>query len=373
MQPQNGFPKELLHQPIAQRIAYFENYTTGHANLLKASESLTHSIHEPAGASLIFVFGPTGVGKSTLLKRVTQKLTEAALSEMDAEKGYIPIAGIEAMSPEFSNFDWKDFYVRALVALKEPMIEKKINRTDSKLKLRLALESALSNRKPDAFFVDEAQHLGKVASGRKLRDQTDCIKSLANIAQTRFVLCGTYELLMLRNLSGQLCRRSTDIHFPRYFAESSKDQEAFKKLVRTFQYHLPLPETPNLEGCWDFCYERSIGCAGILKNWLSRTLSAVLKQNDDAKTLTFEDLERHAKSLEECIIMLAEAKEEEKKLQGNPKLRDQLRVDLGLDVVDSPEVESSISQEKPAVKSARDVGKPLPHRRPVGKDQYASQ
>jgi hypothetical protein len=253
------------------------------------------------------------------------------------------------------------------------MIEKKINRTDSKLKLRLALESALSNRKPDAFFVDEAQHLGKVASGRKLRDQTDCIKSLANITQTRFVLCGTYELLMLRNLSGQLCRRSTDIHFPRYLAESKKEREQFQSILQTFQGHFPLPEAPDLLGCWDFCYERSIGCVGILKDWLSRTLSAVLTHDNNAKTLTFEDLERHAESLEECIIMLTEAKEEEKKLKGNPELRDQLRADLGLDVVDSPEVESSISQEQPAVKKARDVGKPLPHRHPVGKDQYAGQ
>ncbi len=71
--------------------------------------------------------------------------------------------------------------------------------------------------------------------------------------------------------------------------------------------------------------------------------------------------------------MLTDAKDEEKKLQGNPKLRDQLRVDLGLDVIDSSQVKSSISQEKPAVKRARSVGKPLPRRRPVGKDQYVGQ
>jgi hypothetical protein len=373
MQPQDGFPQELLHQPITQRIAYFENYTMAHPKLMEAAQNLMHSILQPAGASLIFVFGPTGVGKSTLLKRVTQKLTEAALSEMDADKAYIPIAGIEAMSPDFSNFDWNDFYVRALMAFKEPMIEKKMNRTNSKLKLRLALESALSNRKPKAFFVDEAQHLGKVASGRKLRDQTDCIKSLANIAQTRFVLCGTYELVILRNLSGQLCRRSTDIHFPRYLAESSQDQKVFKSIVQTFQRHLPLPETPDLLGCWDFCYERSIGCVGILKDWLTCTLSAVLEEDNDTKTLTLKDLERHAKSLEECMIMLTDAKDEEKKLQDNPEIRDKLRIALGLDVTNSSQVKSSISQEKPAVKSARDVGKPLPYRHPVGKDQYVGQ
>ena len=142
--------------------------------------------------------------------------------------------------------------------------------------------------------MDEAQNLGKVASGRKLRDQTDCLKSLANLGKTRFLLSGTYELLMLRNLSAQLCRRTLDIHFPRYRAEVEQDIRAFKSVVQTFQRYLPLAETPDLLECWDLCYERSIGCVGILKDWLSRTLSAVLERDDMALTLTRKDLERHA-------------------------------------------------------------------------------
>lgn len=371
MQSQNGFPKELLQQPMSQRIAYFENYAMAHPKLKEAAEQLMHSIRQPAGASLIFVFGPTGVGKSTLLRRITEKLTEAALLKMEADKGYIPIAGIEAIAPEFSNFDWKDFYVRALMALKEPMIDKKINRASSKLKLRLALESALNNRKPDAFLVDEAQNLGKVTSGRKLRDQTDCIKSLANIAQTQFVLCGTYEVLMLRNLSGQLCRRSTDIHFPRYWAESESDRDVFESIVQTFQSHLPLLEVPGLTDHWDYCYERSIGCVGILKDWLSRTLNAVLERDKEAATLTVKDLERHAWSAEQCWIMLSEAKEEEKKLIDRVGRQDELRVALGLNVAAS-QIDSG-SQKKSAAKKPGSVGKPSPRRRPVGEDQYASQ
>ncbi len=82
-------------------------------------------------------------------------------------------------------------------------------------------------------------------------------------------------------------------------------------VVQTFQRYLPLAETPNLLECWDFCYERSIGCVGILKDWLSRTLSAVLDSDENALTLTRFDLERHAWSSEQCMIMLAEAREEE--------------------------------------------------------------
>ncbi|UBF28556.1 AAA family ATPase [Kovacikia minuta CCNUW1] len=372
MQAERGFPRELLNQPVSARITYFQSYTMPHPKLRVAAQKLKYSIHQPAGASLIFVFGPSGVGKSTLLRKIAQDLTEVALPRMEIHKGYIPVADIEAIAPEFSNFDWKDFYVRALMALKEPMIEKKISRTDSKLKLRLALESALKNRKPDAFFVDEAQNLGKVASGRKLRDQTDCIKSLANITQTQFVLCGTYELLVLRNLSGQLCRRSTDIHLPRYFAEFDNDRQAFQAVLSTFQSYLPLLEAPSLSENWDFCYERSIGCIGILKDWLSRTLSAVLEEDNNARTLTLKHLERHAWSTSQCSIMLKEAKEGEKKLGDKRTTDDQLRADLGLDPsISLPDV--AVSSEASNENSTRRVGEPLPRRRPVGEEECVNQ
>jgi predicted AAA+ superfamily ATPase len=125
MNTQAGFPKELLLQPVSNRIAYFRDYTLAHPKLKEADQKLMHAIHEPGGPALIFVFGPTGVGKSTLLKRVTQKLLQEAMPLMETDKGYIPIAGVEIKTPENSNFDWNDFYVRALMALEEPMIDKK--------------------------------------------------------------------------------------------------------------------------------------------------------------------------------------------------------------------------------------------------------
>ena len=86
-------------------------------------------------------------------------------------------------------------------------------RIDSRSVLRVALESAIRQRRPLAFLVDEAQHLAKIAGGRKLQDQLDCVKSLAIRTQTVHVLAGTYDLLILRQLSGQLSRRTRHIHF----------------------------------------------------------------------------------------------------------------------------------------------------------------
>jgi len=366
MLSQDGFPVALLKQPIQERVAYFKNYTMAHPKLLEAAQKLMQTLNEPAGVSLLFLFGPTGVGKSTLLRRTSQKLIEAALPALEKDRGRIPIAGIEAATPEFSHFDWKDFYLRALKAIEEPFLDIPARRITN-FQLRMELENALRQRQLTVFYIDEAQNLGKVASGRKLRDQADCIKSLANLTRVQFILAGTYELLILRNLSAQLCRRSIDIHFSRYLANQADDLRAFQGVVQTFQRHLPLPEQPDLLENWDYCYERSIGCVGILKDWLSRTLAAAL--SDGATTLTRKHLERHAWSREQCTIVLAEAKEGEDRLESHTTSTT-LRVALGLEVATD---ESSKIAVAPAGKRQRKaVGQPLPQRRPVGDGQHVS-
>ncbi|MFS0520189.1 hypothetical protein ACEYW6_36695 [Nostoc sp. UIC 10607] len=70
MSDEEGFPKQLLEQSIPERIAYFKNYTMAHPKLLSASQKLMLTVEEPAATSLMFLFGPTGVGKTTLLRRM---------------------------------------------------------------------------------------------------------------------------------------------------------------------------------------------------------------------------------------------------------------------------------------------------------------
>jgi energy-coupling factor transporter ATP-binding protein EcfA2 len=357
---QDGNPQSVLSQSITDRLAYFHRYTMAHPKLLDAAHTLMQAIEEPAGISLIFLFGPSGVGKSTLLRRLQQRLLEAAQPNLEIDKGRIPIAGIEAATPEFSNFDWKDFYLRGLAAIQAPSMELVQYSLPTTLKLRFAFEQGLEKRRLTVFYVDEAQNLAKVASGRKLRDQTDCIKSLANLTRVQFILAGTYELLVLRNLNAQLCRRSLDIHFSRYRAENPDDLAAFRNIVQTFQRQLPVLEEPDLVRHWEFCFERSLGCVGILKDWLSRALSVALSEN--ATTLTLKHLELQAWSLDRCSVMLAEAKEGEDQLNP-PSSPSQLRMALGLDP--APPETHSLPSSTAVKRSKQKVGQPRPQRRPI--------
>src|ERR1035438_4397985 len=115
-----------------------------------------------------------------------------------------------------------------------------------------AVEQALRYRRPKAVMIDEAQYLFALASGRSLEDQFNVLKALANRCNTVHVLCGTYDLLRIRNLSGQLSRRSIDIHFPRYDATKASDRRNFIKVLQTFAEQLPLAELPELAKLWEY-------------------------------------------------------------------------------------------------------------------------
>ncbi len=283
-----AFPDELLQRPMSERLAYFRSYTVAHPQLKAVSEALRRAIQEPGGASLIFVVGPTGVGKTTLRLRIERELKEQFLSAGEPEPGRIPVVGFEAAAPDSGNFSWKDYYRRALGALEEPLINYKLNHPTSgscrdksgewngssrvcSPELRQALEQALRHRRPAAVLIDEAQHFTKIASGRRLSDQLDCLKSLASLTGCVHVLIGTYELLPCRNLSAQLSRRSLDIHFRRYRVDNPDDVIAFQRVIFSFQRHLPLAEEPELWRDWEFCYTHSLVCRNPQRLVCART------------------------------------------------------------------------------------------------------
>jgi len=270
MPADEGFPRELLSQPPEARLAYFAAKVVAHPRLTEAHRAVRDALRQPTGASLILVYGPTGVGKTTLRLRLEQQLIADALPVMEKDPARVPVVAVEAVAPESGQFNWKDYYKRALVALDEPLLARKITvtaaenpdairpvvrRSASAPALRWVLEQCLRQRRVGVCLIDEAQHLKRLASGRRLLDQMDTLKSLAALTGTMHVLVGTYELLGLTNLSAQLSRRSVEIHFGRYRAESDKDRLAFKSVVLTFQRHMPLVNEPDLVGSWEILYE----------------------------------------------------------------------------------------------------------------------
>ncbi len=328
-----------------ERLQAFKR-TIAHPHLQSVDKALREAIQETGGASLVNVYGPARVGKSTMKNHVMRTITLEMLSLLEQDRERIPLLSIVPRPPLSGSFSWKDFFQRGLIAFDEPLIDHKIaldteddeKQSDvSRIKrkppegtkdaLRQSFETAAKRRRPVAIFIDEAQHLGKVSS-IQLQNQLDCIKSLADDTGTIIVLIGTYELLPLRNLSAQLIGRSLDIHFPRYRG-TEKELSQFKNVLRTFQDALPfVEETDILLQHWEFCYQRSIGCVGNLRLMLVRAVRAALWA--DAKTLRWNDLKTHAFSEAESYEMMLEACEGEKELASKPKQHADLLKMLGL-------------------------------------------
>jgi hypothetical protein len=358
--PPRAFPDELLQRSLSERLAYFRSYTVAHPQLKMVSEALRRTLQEPGGASLIFVVGPTGVGKTTLRLRIEQEQKQRFLAASNPEPGRIPVVGFEAAAPDSGNFNWKDYYRRALGALAEPLIDYKLDHPMAgrsgtgeqtaaarvcSPELRQALEQALRHRRPAAVLIDEAQHFTKIASGRRLSDQLDCLKSLASLTNCVHVLIGTYELLPCRNLSAQLSRRSLDIHFRRYRIDNPDDVVAFQRVIFSFQRHLPLAQEPELWRDWELCYTHSLGCVGILKDWFARALADVLERG--APTLTRADLERCAWSLDQCLTTARDTLDGESVFIEKAETANRLRQLLGFGTIAGAET------AKPADKATR--------------------
>lgn len=385
----NRFPIELLAQPTEARWAYFVAKIVAHPRLIEAHQKLKQAIRYATQGRLILIYGPTGVGKTTLRQGIERELLDEAWPDLEEDPSRIPILGLEAVPPELGQFDWIDFYTRALMALNEPLIPYKladdeldydvpgIRRSErgrlviqSGVKtraLRRAMENALQYRRPAAFIIDEAQHLQKVAGGRRLQDQMDAIKSLANRSNTAHVLIGTYELLNLTNLSDQLSRRSYHISFPRYRADCETDIQTFKEVLQTFQQHLPLNREPDLTGQWDYFYEHSAGCVGILKSWLCDALADALENKQ--QTLTDKYLNRHKMSSDRLLNVAHEIIEGEKKLAELESQPAQARQILGLESQLLPKEltpDAQATQSKP--KKGR-IGTRQPTRDPIGRNK----
>jgi hypothetical protein len=320
---------------------------------MEAYEEALCAIRDSSHGSIIFIYGPPGVGKTTLLERIEKHFIETTISKLEKDPERLAVAKVQLSAPTSGNFDWKEFFKHLLIALEEPLVDYKvdrerwgrpdpsaasISRNNMQLvsrdipgirPLRAATEQTLKYRRPLAVLIDDAQHFGIISSGRKLLDQLNILKSLADRSKRTHVLCGTYELIPLRNLNGQLSRRSVNVHFGRYHVENEDHRKEFINVLYTFQEHLPLAETPDLIARWDYFYERSIGCVGVLKDWLTRALSLAL--DTGSSTLPLKFVEQRALSVSQCTAMLREAIAGEKELEEREESRLLLRRSLGLE------------------------------------------
>ena len=364
------YEEELLTKSKEEREKFFNDFTVSHPKMKQVLVELKNEIYK-GSQNIIMVVGPSGVGKSRLFFSTIQSVLNDMKEELELEKSIIPISGIELPNPDMGKFNWKDFYYRALSSLNEPLIEYKINFNNLKngdrnslnlqsrgtaAELRRSIENAFFYRKTKAFLIDEAQHFFKINSnkkgeGEKNQRQFNSIKSLANMGNTKIVLFGTYELNAVINLDGQLSRRVKEIHFSRYDYTKESEKKNFNSILLTFQKLLPLQDEPNLISHSEYIYENSIGCAGILKDWLKRCLADAIE--NDEKTITFSNLKKNALKTKKLLTLANEAISGEIAFKESDSDKDKLKALLGTKKEEEKEARNKKYSTAPGIRKPK--------------------
>jgi len=311
-QDENAFPAHLLKASREERKKYFREYEVLHPRIELIFNRVMRLIREPAGKQIIIVVGPTGAGKSFLIRWLVNELQYEWSKIQHTDPGRIPVAWMEVPAKDTRQPSWGDYYVRALEALEERHIEKKVLYADVSLdvkyvdgnkkliieeatirKYRRALESCFKFRDPMIFLLDEAHELVNTG-GLRVEEQTENLKSLANMSKTLHGLFGTYKILDLLSLdddeeSDQLIRRSCILHLRRYL-DDEDERFIFDSTVNSFLLNMPLKKTSDLSKHLDYIYERTLGCVGILRDWFVGAYTEAV--DEGAATLQLKHLKK---------------------------------------------------------------------------------
>jgi hypothetical protein len=238
--------------------------------------------------SLVQICGPTGVGKSALVRHVVDSIVSKAHTEMQENAGLVPAVYVEAPSSGEQEFSWRLFYHRILEQLDGEVIDmlprssyqydpqlgrvvKPQRATGSLAALRTAVERSLEARGTRVLVVDEAAHIIQQTSPKRLESQLNTLKSLANACGAQMVLVGSYDLYQLMSLSAQIARRTHVLHFERYREDRPEDVRTFAACVSGFERALAHLWGGKLLAYTATLHENSLGCVGTLNAVLTRT------------------------------------------------------------------------------------------------------
>lgn len=372
------FPTQLLGASNESRVEYFRNCRIEHANQEECFKQAMSAINSACGPRIIQIVGATGAGKSSLAKKIYLALLEQHRDLIEQDPGAVPVAILDAIAPNGTSFNWKDFYVRLLEKHGDVLINRKmlmprqhdlfeghaaplpLERSTTEA-LRRTSEKTLKNRKTIVLIIDEGHHILMVSDPKRLEFQFEALKSLTIESNVVIVLVGTYKLLAIRDQSGQLVRRSEIVHFPRYNLRNEEDSKNFQKALIELQRQLPLPVMPNLQAQSRDYFLKSGGSIGILKDWLSRCLEHAILRG--MRTFDYTFAEEFALSNKSLITILDEAIEGEIALE-----------DASIDAVKAllyrvATKATSLPAKSPAKKKSAKVGERKPVRDKAG-DEY---
>jgi len=96
------------------RLEAFKAVKVKHPRLEDVDRVVTQTIEEHAGATHLLLYGPSGVGKSTVTKRLTERFVAA-----ERDQAVVPVVWVEARPSDTGVYARLDYYRQVLTALQD--------------------------------------------------------------------------------------------------------------------------------------------------------------------------------------------------------------------------------------------------------------
>jgi AAA domain len=286
----------------AKLIEDFKTLKVRHPRLIEQEQFLLQAIGGHRSYTLLDLYGVSGVGKSTVMEQVAQRVREA-----ETNPAVVPVVMVQASPEDVGSSARLDYYQQILAQLQHhPAIRdrtkhlplyihpgKKSSDPAEWLEMRNLVEYALTLLQVKVVFVDEAQHLLAPDPRSHPTAQLDWLKTLANRTNVLHVLIGNFDVYAYCHLNGQTVRRMRDRQFPRYHLDTQKECEEFVGALKSLLEGVPLTvDVPALLSLWQWFGEWSLGCVGVLGDWIVDTVAALWSAGETV--LTVKALTSHA-------------------------------------------------------------------------------
>ena len=284
------------------RFQAFLDFKVKHPRLEEIDDTLMQAIYGHRTYTLLPIYGAGGVGKSTVLKHVAERCRA-----QETDPSCVPVVQVQASPEDIGASARLDFYRQILTQLRGHVAVndrvrhlnlathpgKKSTDPAEWLDMRDAVIYAFALLRVKVVLVDEAQHLMSVDTPHKPTSQLDWLKTFTNRTNVLHVLAGNFDLYDFCHLNGQAGRRMRDLFFSRYHFDKEVECGEFVGALRALLEHVPLiVDVPGLLTHWHWFGEWSLGCIGVLSDWIVETVDVLYRQG--ATTLTIDALQKHA-------------------------------------------------------------------------------